>query len=73
VFTKKIGDTVQRGERVGLIKFGSRTDVLLDPSAQIQVEVGDRVKGGSSVLGFLIAKPAELAGAAAGRAQKGSR
>src|SRR5579864_8090063 len=69
VFTKKIGDTVRRGERVGLIKFGSRTDVLLEPAAEIEVIVGDRVKGGSSIVAFLAAKPAELAGATAGRAQ----
>jgi phosphatidylserine decarboxylase len=73
VFTKKIGDTVQRGERVGLIKFGSRTDVLLEPSAEIEVKVGDRVKGGSSIVAFLTVKPAELAGVAAGRAQQGAR
>src|ERR1700756_4722645 len=44
VFTKKIGDTVERGERVGLIKFGSRTDVLLEAAAEVEVKVGDRVK-----------------------------
>jgi phosphatidylserine decarboxylase len=53
VFTKNIGEKVERGERVGLIKFGSRTDVLIDPSAEIQVKVGDRVKGGASILAFL--------------------
>src|SRR5579864_3494882 len=53
VFTKKIGDTVQRGERVGLIKFGSRTDLLLEPSAEIEVKAGDSVKGGSSIVAFL--------------------
>ena len=53
VFTKKIGDHVARGERVGLIKFGSRTDVLLDASATLQIRVGDRVKGGSTVLALL--------------------
>lgn len=53
VFTKKVGDQVQRGERVGLIKFGSRVDVLLDVFAKVQVKVGDNVKGGSSVLAFL--------------------
>ena len=52
VFTKKIGDRVERGERVGLIKFGSRVDVVLEPSAAIGVKVGDHVKGGSSVLAF---------------------
>jgi phosphatidylserine decarboxylase len=50
VFTKKIGERVGRGERVGLIKFGSRTDVIFSPEAQVAVKVGDRVKGGSTVL-----------------------
>ena len=50
VFTKNVGDTVERGERVGLIKFGSRLDVLVDISAVPQVKVGDRVRGGASVL-----------------------
>jgi len=60
VFTKKVGDRVERGERVGLIKFGSRTDVLLDPSATLQIKVGDRVKGGSSLLAILSKKPEQL-------------
>ena len=63
VFTKKVGDSVRRGERVGLIKFGSRTDVLLDPSAEVAVKVGDNVKGGSSILAFL-KQEKELAGTA---------
>lgn len=50
VFTKKVGDRVERGERVGLIKFGSRTDVIFDADAQMRVRVGDSVKGGSTVL-----------------------
>jgi phosphatidylserine decarboxylase len=50
VFTKTIGDTLARGERVGLIKFGSRVDVVVDDSAEILVKVGDRVAGGSSIL-----------------------
>ena len=50
VFTKKIGDHVARGERVGLIKFGSRTDVIFAAEAEMKVRVGDHVKGGSSVL-----------------------
>lgn len=70
VFTKQIGQKVERGERVGLIKFGSRTDVLLAAGATIQVKVGDRVKGGSSILGFLNAGSKELAGATGGRAAK---
>jgi phosphatidylserine decarboxylase len=71
VFTKKIGDAVRRGERVGLIKFGSRTDLFIDPSAEIAVKVGQRVKGGSSVVAFLSGKPAELA--TAGRAREKAR
>jgi phosphatidylserine decarboxylase len=69
VFTKKVGDSVRRGERVGLIKFGSRTDVLLDQSAEIAVKIGDNVKGGYSILAFLKAQERELAGAA-GREQR---
>ena len=50
VFTKKIGDRVAAGERVGLIKFGSRTDVLFGPEWEIVVRPGMRVAGGSSVI-----------------------
>ncbi len=53
VFTKKVGDTVGRGERIGLMKFSSRMDVFLEPSATVQVKAGDHVKGGSSVLARL--------------------
>ena len=53
VFNLKVGDHVARGQRVGLIKFGSRVDVLLDADANIQVKPGDRVKGGASVLALL--------------------
>lgn len=47
---KKPGDTVRTGERVGLIKFGSRCDVLLGPEWEIGVRTGMRVRAGSSVL-----------------------
>jgi phosphatidylserine decarboxylase len=50
VFNFKEGDTVQAGQRVGLIKFGSRVDVLLPAQAALRVVVGQRVKGGASVL-----------------------
>jgi len=50
VFSKKIGDQVVRGERVGLIKFGSRVDVIFPAGAEVNVKVGDHVAGGSSVL-----------------------
>jgi phosphatidylserine decarboxylase len=53
VFYPKIGDRLERGQRVGLIKFGSRVDVLLDASAQMKVKIGDRVKGGASILAYL--------------------
>ena len=50
VFNLSEDDTVERGQRVGLIKFGSRVDVLLPAEAAVRVKVGERVKGGSSVL-----------------------
>jgi phosphatidylserine decarboxylase len=53
VFHPKVGDRLERGQRVGLIKFGSRVDVLFDSAATLQVKVGDRVRGGESVLAHL--------------------
>jgi len=50
VFDKKVGDKVACGERVGLIKFGSRVDVILPAAAAIRVKVGDHVAGGASTL-----------------------
>jgi len=50
VFHKKAGDSVTAGERVGLIKFGSRVDVFLGPEWEIQVRESQRVRAGSSVL-----------------------
>jgi phosphatidylserine decarboxylase len=47
---KKKGDTVGRGELVGLVRFGSRVDLWLPEGAEIAVKVGDNVKGGSSVI-----------------------
>jgi len=58
IFTSKVGAHVARGERVGLIKFGSRVDVVLDRNASVQVKVGDRVQGGASVLALLPVVPA---------------
>ena len=51
VFWKRLGDSLARGERVGMIKFGSRVDVLVAPTVQWRVKVGDRVRAGSSILG----------------------
>lgn len=48
VFTPRVGDWLERGQRVGMIKFGSRTDVLLPPGAELLVAVGDHVKGGAT-------------------------
>ena len=50
VFNLAEGATVARGQRVGLIKFGSRVDVILPSTAELRVKVGQRVKGGASVL-----------------------
>jgi phosphatidylserine decarboxylase len=50
VFYKKPGDQVAKGERVGLIKFGSRVDVFLGPEWEITVKPGEHVAGGSSIL-----------------------
>ena len=57
VFNKQLGDTVAAGERIGLIKFGSRVDVELGPEWEILVRPGMRVAGGSSVIARRI--PAE--------------
>jgi len=62
VFHPKVGERMERGQRVGLIKFGSRVDVLFDSTATLQVKIGDRVRGGASVLAHLVPK-AELTGA----------
>ena len=50
VFYKHSGDRVEKGERVGLIKFGSRVDVFLGPEWDVAVETGARVACGSSIL-----------------------
>lgn len=52
VFYPKVGNRLERGQRVGLIKFGSRVDVLLDASARVNVKIGDKVKGGATVLAY---------------------
>jgi phosphatidylserine decarboxylase len=49
----KVGDRLERGQRVGMIKFGSRVDVLLPGDAVPKVKTGMRVKGGSTVLAVL--------------------
>jgi phosphatidylserine decarboxylase len=49
----KTGDVVERGQRMGMIKFGSRVDILMPADVELRVKPGDRVKGGSSILGVL--------------------
>jgi phosphatidylserine decarboxylase len=50
VFRPAPGSRLERGQRVGLIKFGSRVDVILPGNAEILVKKGDHVQGGSTVL-----------------------
>jgi phosphatidylserine decarboxylase len=64
VFPFKVGDRVERGQRVGMMKFGSRTDIVMPGDAELQVRVGQRVKGGSSIIaimgaGAMASKPHE--------------
>ena len=66
VFTRKVGDRVERGERVGLIKFGSRVDLFLPLAVAPLVAVGDRVKGGSSWIARPATAPPEMPAAATG-------
>jgi len=47
------GDKLEAGERFGLIRFGSRTDLTVPRDTRIQVHVGERVRGGESVIGVL--------------------
>jgi phosphatidylserine decarboxylase len=47
------GDKLQAGERYGLIRFGSRTDLVMPKGTEIRVRVGDRVKGGETIMGVL--------------------
>jgi len=49
----KVGDVVERGQRMGLIKFGSRVDVLMPADATLKVKLGMRVSGGSTILAEL--------------------
>jgi phosphatidylserine decarboxylase len=62
VCRKKPGDRVETGERIGLIKFGSRVDVLFGPEWEIAVEVGMRVRAGSTIIARRIEVP-EIHGA----------
>ena len=50
----KVGDTVKKGERFGLIRFGSRVDVYLPQDSRIAVKIGQKVRAGESPLGYLL-------------------
>jgi len=52
----EVGDRVQQGDRMGLIRFGSRVDVYMPKDAQVSVKVGDRAIGGVTVLAQLCAQ-----------------
>jgi phosphatidylserine decarboxylase len=53
VFKPEKGDRLERGQRVGLIKFGSRVDIIFPAEAEPKVKVGNRVKGGETVLAVM--------------------
>lgn len=64
VCRKRPGDQVSRGERIGLIRFGSRTDLQLPPGVEPTVSIGDRVRGGLTIVARRQALPARaVAGA----------
>ena len=50
---KRSGDHLALGEKFGLIKFSSRTDLVLPPDVRIEVEVGAKVRGGITIIGKL--------------------
>ena len=49
----RTGDKLEAGERYGLIRFGSRTDLFVPRTAELRVRVGDHVRGGESIMGVL--------------------
>ena len=51
---KRAGDTVALGERFGLIKFSSRTDLILPPNVRLEVSEGARVRGGATIIGRVV-------------------
>ena len=59
VYHVTVGDTLKAGERFGIVKFGSRMDILIPPHIPIFAEVGDRVVGGETILGHIIAGETE--------------
>ncbi|MBO6575566.1 MAG: phosphatidylserine decarboxylase family protein [Rhodothermales bacterium] len=59
VYHVGVGDSLKAGERFGIVKFGSRMDVIVPPHIPVFAEVGDRVVAGETILGHLIPQGAE--------------
>jgi len=53
VYHVEPGDAVRAGDRFGIVKFGSRMDVHVPPSIQVDARVGDKVRAGETILGAL--------------------
>lgn len=53
VFNKKKGDTLRQGERIGMIRFGSRAELFCPLTTEIRVKNGDKVSGGLTVIGVI--------------------
>lgn len=51
VYHITVGDKVEAGERFGIVKFGSRMDILVPPHVEVDVQVGDRVQAGTTIMG----------------------
>ena len=69
---RKPGDRVARGERIGLVRFGSRADLWLPRDAEIFCKVGDQVKGGASILAYWPPRPKSTARQESSRASEDS-
>lgn len=67
---KKPGDRVARGERIGLVRFGSRADLWFPGDAEIFCKVGEQVKGGASILAYWPPRPKSTARREQGRASE---
>jgi phosphatidylserine decarboxylase len=53
VYHVSVGDTLRAGQRFGIVKFGSRMDVLVPPEVELRVKIGDRVRAGETILGTI--------------------
>ncbi|MDQ3491000.1 MAG: phosphatidylserine decarboxylase, partial [Acidobacteriota bacterium] len=70
VFWNKLGDELELGQKFGMIKFSSRTDLLMPVDVELMVKIGDRVVGGETIIARLVeANPASLASDSSPRAE----